>query len=150
MFNMTEWRIANKEKLTAQRKEYNEINKVEIAARKREYSQANKEKRRLQLAEHRAKNPEIYAIRAIRDIYKVTPELAIQLYNRSMDTCECCKEKWDPSIHSNRFCVDHNHTTGEVRGILCHACNKSLGMLRESTAIILALADYNERYNDKQ
>lgn len=32
--------------------------------------------------------------------------------------------------------VDHNHETGEVRGILCSMCNMMLGHARESTKIL--------------
>lgn len=32
--------------------------------------------------------------------------------------------------------VDHNHETGEVRGILCSKCNLALGHARESTNIL--------------
>lgn len=31
-----------------------------------------------------------------------------------------------------RLFVDHNHTTGAVRGLLCHGCNTGIGFLRES------------------
>lgn len=32
--------------------------------------------------------------------------------------------------------VDHNHETGEVRGILCSKCNLVLGQARESTDVL--------------
>ena len=32
--------------------------------------------------------------------------------------------------------VDHNHETGEVRGILCSGCNLVLGHARENTTIL--------------
>lgn len=42
--------------------------------------------------------------------------------------------------------VDHNHTTGKVRGLLCSACNTALGLLREDPLRIRALAVYIEHY----
>ena len=39
-------------------------------------------------------------------------------------------------------CVDHNHETGAVRGLLCHGCNAGLGLLRENPNVILGLIEY--------
>lgn len=30
------------------------------------------------------------------------------------------------------LCVDHNHSTGEIRGLLCNHCNTGIGMLKDS------------------
>lgn len=40
---------------------------------------------------------------------------------------------------STRLFVDHNHTTGEVRGLLCSGCNTAIGIL-EKDAVFLARA----------
>lgn len=42
--------------------------------------------------------------------------------------------------------VDHNHTTGQIRGLLCYRCNTTLGGLDEDTAIMRAMIDYLHRY----
>jgi len=41
-----------------------------------------------------------------------------------------------------RLAVDHCHTTGKVRGLLCVACNTSLGKFKDDTAILLRAVDY--------
>ena len=40
------------------------------------------------------------------------------------------------------YCVDHNHETGEIRGLLCNACNRGLGFLRDNTDIVTRAARY--------
>ncbi len=45
---------------------------------------------------------------------------------------------------SRRHHVDHNHKTGEIRGVLCNRCNVALGMARDNPYVLRALADYIE------
>jgi hypothetical protein len=45
---------------------------------------------------------------------------------------------------TDKLCVDHNHITNTVRGILCHNCNTALGLLNEDSTRILKLAYYLE------
>jgi hypothetical protein len=42
--------------------------------------------------------------------------------------------------------VDHCHATGNVRTLLCHLCNITLGMARDDPALLRAMADYVERH----
>lgn len=55
------------------------------------------------------------------------------------DACEVCAS-------TERLCLDHDHTTGALRGTLCHGCNVSLGFLKENPTRIRALAEYAERF----
>ena len=38
--------------------------------------------------------------------------------------------------------MDHDHETGEVRGLLCANCNLAIGLLEDSPSRILAAAAY--------
>jgi hypothetical protein len=49
--------------------------------------------------------------------------------------CACC-DKPDPEH------VDHDHATGEVRGMLCFNCNQALGNVRDNMHTLGRLRDY--------
>ena len=65
--------------------------------------------------------------------------------------CKICG-KVDPGrISSKRLAVDHDHTTGKVRGILCFRCNMGLGCFNDNIEIIKKVINYltNPEVNDK-
>lgn len=38
--------------------------------------------------------------------------------------------------------IDHNHTTGEIRGVLCHSCNMGIGCLKDSQELLQSAINY--------
>lgn len=54
----------------------------------------------------------------------------------------CCAICGRPEPTNRMFDVDHNHATGEVRGLLCTSCNRILGHAHDSVERLLAAADY--------
>jgi hypothetical protein len=55
----------------------------------------------------------------------------------------CCKVcGTDEPGGQGRFHVDHNHTTGKVRGLLCSNCNTGIGKFKDSPTVLLKAAAY--------
>lgn len=48
----------------------------------------------------------------------------------------------DPGHNSGRFVVDHDHTTGDVRGLLCCSCNLMLGKAYDNVSILKSAINY--------
>lgn len=61
--------------------------------------------------------------------------------------CAICRMELDlaSSTRSNtsvKTCVDHDHDTGMVRGILCDFCNKGLGMFHDDVGLLESAIKY--------
>lgn len=73
----------------------------------------------------------------------ITDDQYWDLYRKQGGRCGICERR----LYSKRFkafCVDHNHETGEIRGLLCHNCNRAIGMLRDCSATITRAAEWVE------
>jgi hypothetical protein len=57
--------------------------------------------------------------------------------------CECCGVS--AASLPKALCYDHDHTTGEFRGWLCHKCNMALGLLADCRAGVQLLLNYLDR-----
>jgi hypothetical protein len=66
--------------------------------------------------------------------------ITLDRYNEMMldcgGCCEICRQKMD------KPCVDHNHNTEEVRGLICAQCNSGLGEFREKESILFKAVSY--------
>lgn len=58
--------------------------------------------------------------------------------------CAVCRRSVNEVRGKHKWNVDHDHTTGAVRGILCWGCNVGLGSFNDDPARLRAAADYLE------
>ena len=95
-------------------------------------------------AEHRSrarKNPRnpnpLGRSRKMRAVWKygISLEQLDALIERAGGQCEICST---PIDFDEDGCVDHDHATGAVRGILCRRCNYALGWLDDQPSRALA------------
>ena len=73
----------------------------------------------------------------VRSKYKVRPALAAAL--SVIHYCEACGKK---QTRPGEMHIDHCHTTGQVRGVLCFNCNVALGNVGDSIDRLYALVAY--------
>jgi len=71
--------------------------------------------------------------------YKISPERVLELYK--INHCYIC----NTSLEIKR-CIDHNHTTGLVRNVICHSCNIVIGMVKEKTETLEKIIKYIKKY----
>jgi hypothetical protein len=50
--------------------------------------------------------------------------------------------------HRQRLVVDHDHDTGAIRKLLCHNCNRALGLFKDNIDVIRRAADYIEEHRE--
>ncbi len=72
--------------------------------------------------------------------YGLTQEDFDALLAAQGGTCAICQSA-DP-FHKKGFHVDHCHTTGVVRGVLCAGCNTGIGGMRDNVATLARAIDY--------
>jgi len=85
----------------------------------------------------------------LRANYNISIEDYEKMFAEQRGLCFVCKQPERRIAKSGQLMaldVDHNHQTGEVRKLLCHACNVSIGFLDESSDRMRALADYIESF----
>ena len=64
-----------------------------------------------------------------------------ELYTKQKGCCAICGSEDPGDISIKNLCVDHDHESSKVRGLLCTRCNKLIGFARENPDILkLALA----------
>jgi hypothetical protein len=58
--------------------------------------------------------------------------------------CKICGSDQPASNGKAEFCVDHDHRSGRVRGLLCNKCNIGLGAFKDSVDTLRRAIAYLE------
>ena len=79
-------------------------------------------------------------VKALRRKYNMTLDDHLLMYVLQNGCCKICKQ---PTAY-NKICVDHDHKTNKVRGLLCTHCNTLLGMAKDNLQILVNAIEYLE------
>lgn len=110
----------------------------EIGPAEKEYRKQWRSKNPDKVKEYNRKRTENWIKRQNR--YKIPVQDLKDMYARQEGKCATCLQELN-----NKFHVDHCHTKGTVRGMLCRGCNVALGFVKENPIALRGLADYIER-----
>lgn len=75
----------------------------------------------------------------LKTIYGMTEDDFQRLLKRQESVCAICHQK---CRQRETLCIDHDHTTGKVRGLLCQDCNHIIGLAKDSPERLRAAATY--------
>jgi hypothetical protein len=78
--------------------------------------------------------------------YGITHDDYLVMLEAQDHGCACCGRK-DSEESKNVLNIDHNHSTGNVRGLLCVRCNTTIGLMDESEDRLLAIINYLRKHN---
>jgi len=147
---MRKWYAAHRERQNERAKAYRRSHKEQVRERDKRYYEAHKE-------QHKAYEAGRRDIQRGRHL-ALTHSLSRDNYDAMLlaqgGGCAICGKPFDSSwpAKSSRGkastspCVDHCHTTGEIRGLLCVHCNLMLGNARDDANILLGAVSYLDRH----
>ena len=102
--------------------------------------------RKARKAELQKRTPERMAVYNRRAKYGLEPEDFEALLKKQGGVCAICKRPETAELYGKNkaLCIDHEHTTRRVRGLLCFRCNLAIGYLGDNPDRIRAAAEYLE------
>lgn len=146
----------HKEEISRKSKEYYQKNKEFILARhsKNRNQDLKKSRKRVNGSYHknkeyysvyrkewRAKNKETLAIKSrekhLRIKFGITQNEYELLASKQNGICLICGKQPKKTFH-----IDHDHETGQIRGLLCCPCNQMLGLAHDNPDVLESAAKY--------
>ena len=82
--------------------------------------------------------------------YGISEQDFHELEQKQGHVCALCKKPEHNGFKGRTtLCVDHDHETGKVRGLLCNHCNRALGLLYDNVETLQNAIDYLTRPEPK-
>lgn len=134
------YRDANRGAINAGQKAYRAANPEKVAASKRRWYEANHERVAASKAAWLAANRDRARDRYLQRHYGITLDEYNALLASQGGGCRSCGGA--PTGRHNTFRVDHDHETGQIRGLLCDSCNLAIGKLGDTVEGVEGALDY--------
>lgn len=126
------WKKNNPDKVKAQKSKWVSENKDKVKEHSKRVSTQSRRKHVVKL------------------YYGLSWEEYENLYLTSQGACSICSKPLSllKEEHKETAHVDHCHTTGKIRGILCRSCNRGIGYLNDSPERLHKAAEYLTKHGN--
>lgn len=83
----------------------------------------------------------------LKRFYNLTLEQYDAMLEKQGGVCGICGKPETMVLRNNvsMLTVDHDHVTGQIRGLLCHRCNRGIGLFRDDPEHLRTAAAWLER-----
>jgi hypothetical protein len=125
------------------RPEYREYMRKYLAKYQKDNKEKLREQDRIRKQSPRARelDREYKRRHVLRRKYGITAQIKVEMLSSQGEGCAIC---FKPLTYSSGH-VDHDHSTGKVRGILCLTCNAGLGQFGDSKKLLMAALSYLDK-----
>ena len=147
-------------KRAAGRREENKAYAAKWYSDNREQLNKNRKEERMRKKQKKAERAIVSANKTIEErltyikaVYGLNPELYLDMLAQQQDRCYICGEK-ETKKHPRtglvqRLTVDHDHSTNQVRKLLCARCNLMVGLIEKNPTITQNIIKYLEEHKGK-
>jgi len=148
------WYYSNKERAQANHRKWKQENKDKVKEYNRKYAkvyiQENKllikGKKKAKRDECKENNPITLRKYTLKK-YGISIEEYGLMYSKQNGFCAIChKPEINKRSITNALCIDHDHQTNKIRGLLCNKCNKALGLFGDNVSILKEAIKYLEGF----
>lgn len=124
------WLENNRERRNLTNKQWRQNNPEKTAAWAKDYASRHPGKATEAARKHHLKNSYGMSEKDYQDLLILQGGVCLGCLSKPLDKL---------------LCVDHNHKTGKVRGLLCSKCNSCLGQAGDNPEVLRSLANYLEK-----
>jgi hypothetical protein len=147
LLKMKAWREENPEKMKVAHQRWNATHKEQNKQTQKEYRQKNRSRVRKWKDEwyhnNLNKGREMHRRYYYKRKYGITPNDYERMIQEREGKCDLCGKPIERTKYQP--CIDHDHETGKIRGLLHTNENKALGLLEDNPELLTKALDYLKR-----
>ena len=132
----------HREERLAYGKVYHQAHKEERQAYDRTYSKTHRETKRANDKTYRQAHRGKRRAKELKRIYNITQNDYDNILAAQNGVCAICHKPFMGNKRIRFLHIDHDHSTGQVRGLLCLHCNVVLGFIENNSLLLPEIKKY--------